>query len=244
MLSLPKKFAPEMIQRKEDMLRFLAEQYGTLNFGIVFGQVFGFVVGVVFALLLLSAVNTAIAALIGLLFMMSREGDMPRSFARLSFAWRSGDPAGNFRRFAGRRPDTHRQFRGLGGSYAIGVVGAICVNLGSCSFNPKIEMHWIERATMVATFLILIGVELTLAKTKHEALFSLPACSWWACSSRRPQRLSGTRTLTVTKEFADIVKPEVVEDVETNVQRGAEDPRCVRGLTPVLRFAFEEAKFA
>jgi hypothetical protein len=32
-------------------------------------------------------------------------------------------------------------------------------------------MHWIERATMVATFLILIAVELTLAKTKHEALF-------------------------------------------------------------------------
>ena len=66
------------------MLRFLAEQYGTLNFGIIFGHIFGFVVGVVFALLLLSAVNTAIAALIGLLFMMSREGDMPRSFAKLS----------------------------------------------------------------------------------------------------------------------------------------------------------------
>ena len=68
MLSLPKEFVPEMIQRKEDMLRLWRNNSATLNFGIIFGHIFGFVVGVVFALLLLSAVNTAIAALIGLLF--------------------------------------------------------------------------------------------------------------------------------------------------------------------------------
>ncbi len=55
-----------------------------MNFGIAFGHIFGFVVGLVFALLLLSAVNTAIAALDWLLFMMSREGDMPRSFVKLN----------------------------------------------------------------------------------------------------------------------------------------------------------------
>ncbi len=90
MLSLPKELAPEMIKRKEDMLRFLAEQYGTMNFGPGFGHIFGFIVGVVFALLLLSAVNTAIAALIGLLFMMSREGDMPGrlpSSTPMAFRW-------------------------------------------------------------------------------------------------------------------------------------------------------------
>ena len=59
MLSLPKHFAPQMVERKEDMLRFLAETYGTMNFGIPFGHIFGFIVGLVFALLLLSAVNTA-----------------------------------------------------------------------------------------------------------------------------------------------------------------------------------------
>ena len=72
MLSLSPTLAPEMLARKEDMLRFMAEQYGTMNFGPWFGGLFGFVVGVIFALLLLSAVNTAIAALIGLLFMMAR----------------------------------------------------------------------------------------------------------------------------------------------------------------------------
>ena len=243
MLSLPKEFAPEMIQRKEDMLRFLAEQYGTMNFGIAFGHIFGFIVGVVFALLLLSAVNTAIAALIGLLFMMSREGDMPRSFAKLNS---HGVPVIPLAISVGLPIVVlilTDNFEALAGLYAIGVVGAICVNLGSCSFNPKIEMHWLERAMMVATFLILIAVELTLAKTKHEALFFVTCVLvvglfLWAYS----QRLSGTRTLTVTKEFADIVKPEVVEEMSQMSSGAQKILVCVRGLTPVLRFAFEESK--
>jgi amino acid transporter/nucleotide-binding universal stress UspA family protein len=243
MLSLPKEFAPEMVERKEDMLRFLAEQYGTMNFGIAFGHIFGFVVGVVFALLLLSAVNTAIAALIGLLFMMSREGDMPRSFARLSA---HGVPLIPLAISAGLPVVVlilTDNFEALAGLYAIGVVGAICVNLGSCSFNPKIQMHWAERAMMVATFLVLLAVELTLAKTKHEALFFVTCVLvvglfLWAYS----QRLSGTRTLTVTKQFADIVKPEVVEEMSQISDGTQKILVCVRGLTPVLRFAFDEAK--
>jgi len=243
MLSLPNVFAPEMVGRKEDMLRFLGETYGTMNFGIAFGHIFGFVVGVVFALLLLSAVNTAVAALIGLLFMMSREGDMPRSFARLSA---HGVPVIPLAISAGLPVVVllvTDNFEALAGLYAIGVVGAICVNLGSCSFNRKIEMHWVERAMMVGTFLLLVAVELTLAKTKHEALFFVTCVLvvglfLWAYS----QRLSGTRTLTVTKEFADIVKPEVVEQM-SQISGGTEKILvCVRGLTPVLRFAFDEAK--
>ncbi len=243
MLSLPQDYAPQMIARKEDMLRFLAETYGTMNFGIAFGHIFGFAVGLVFALLLLSAVNTAVAALIGLLFMMTREGDMPRSFARLNT---HGVPVVPLAIAAGLPIVVlilTDNFEALAGLYAIGVVGAICVNLGSCSFNMKIEMRWIERAMMFGTFLILVAVELTLAKTKHDALFFVTCVLviglfLWAYS----QRLSGTRTLTVTKEFADIVKPEVVEQM-SQLPHGTEKILvCVRGLTPVLRFAFDEAK--
>ncbi len=243
MLSLAQDYAPQMIARKEDMLRFLAETYGTMNFGIAFGHIFGFAVGLVFALLLLSAVNTAVAALIGLLFMMTREGDMPRSFARLNT---HGVPVIPLAIAVGLPIVVlvlTDNFEALAGLYAIGVVGAICVNLGSCSFNMKIEMHWIERATMLGTFLVLVAVELTLAKTKHDALFFVTCVLviglfLWAYS----QRLSGTRTLTVTKEFADIVKPEVVEQM-SQLPPGTEKILvCVRGLTPVLRFAFDEAK--
>jgi amino acid transporter/nucleotide-binding universal stress UspA family protein len=243
MLSMPKAFAPEMIKRKEDMLRFLAEQYGTMDFGVAFGHIFGFVVGVVFALLLLSAVNTAIAALIGLLFMMSRERDMPLTFARLNSHGVPRIPLAIAVGLPVLVLLLTDNFEALAGLYAIGVVGAICVNLGSCSFNGKIEMHWLERAMMAATFFLLIAVELTLAKTKHDALFFVicvlvVGLFLWAYS----QRLSGTRTLTVTKEFADIVKPGVVEQMSQMSSGAQKILVCVRGLTPVLRFAIDEAK--
>jgi hypothetical protein len=71
MLSLPESFAPELAGHKEDMLRYLGEVYGTLSFGHQFGSAFGVIVGVVYGVLLLSAVNTALMAAIGVLFMMA-----------------------------------------------------------------------------------------------------------------------------------------------------------------------------
>ena len=76
-------------QRSEDMLRFIGEQFATATFSPAVGQVFGWIVGIVFCLLLLSAANTAIVAMIGLLYMMSRDGEMPRQFKRLNRLWRS-----------------------------------------------------------------------------------------------------------------------------------------------------------
>jgi len=243
MLSLPPSLAPQMLERKEDMLRFMAEQYGTMNFGAWFGGVFGFVVGVVFALLLLSAVNTAIAALIGLLFMMSREGDMPRSFSKLNH---HGVPLTPLAIAVGLPVFVLLicdNFDALAGLYAIGVVGAICVNLGSCVTNLKLPMHWTERVLMAGTFLILAAVEITLAQTKHEALFFVVCVlvvglALWAYS----QRLSGVRTLTVSREIAELVRPEMVETLRQPVIDAQKIMVCIRGLTPVLGFAFDEAE--
>jgi len=243
MLSLPARLGPEMLAHKEDMLRFMGEQYGALNFGPWFGGVFGFVVGVVFALLLLSAVNTAVAALIGLLFMMSREGDMPRSFSKLNS---HGVPLAPLVIAVGLPILVllvTDNFEALAGLYAIGVVGAICVNLGSCVTNLKLPMHWAERILMAGTFLILVAVEITLAQTKHDALFFvvcvlIVGLSLWAYS----QRLSGVRTLTVTREIAELVRPEMVETLRQPVADAQKILVCIRGLTPVLGFAFDEAE--
>ena len=243
MLSLPHALGPEMVLRKEDMLRFLGEQYGTMNFGAAFGHVFGIIVGLVFAMLLLSAVNTAIAALVGLLFMMSREGDMPRSFSKLN---QHGVPLAPLAISVGLPVLVlilTDNFDALAGLYAIGVVGAICVNLGSCVTNLKLPMHWAERALMGLTFLILVAVEMTLAHTKHDALFFvvcvlMVGLGLWAYS----QRLSGVRTLTVTKEIADLVRPDVVETLRMPAPDTQKILVCVRSLTPVLGFAFDEAE--
>lgn len=243
LLSLPKSLGPQMLERKEDMLRFVAEQYGTMAFGQVFGLAFGVVVGIVLALLLLSAVNTAVAALLGLLFMMSREGDMPREFSKLNSFGVPKVPLAISIGLPILILLVTDNFQGLANLYAIGVVGAICVNLASSATNKKLQMKWGERLLMGGTALILVAVELTLAQTKHDALFFvvcvlIVGLSLWAYS----RRLSGVTTLTVTREVARIVRPEVVESLRQHVQESQKILVSVRGLTPVLSFAFDEAE--
>ncbi len=61
---------------------------------------------------------------------------------------------------------------------------------------------------MLFTFVLLVAVELTLAKTKPDALFFVICVLVLGLDSGpNAQRLSGTRTLTVSKEFANIVRP-------------------------------------
>src|ERR1700726_4294827 len=83
-LSSKSEIAAVLLKRHEDMLRFMGEQFGGATFGVWFGQTFGWIVGVVFLLLLVSAANTAIVAMIGLLYMTARDGEMPPHFTRLN----------------------------------------------------------------------------------------------------------------------------------------------------------------
>src|SRR6185369_16846352 len=84
MLSLSPSLKAVLMERWDDMLTVLAEQYGRMVFGEVFGRIFGILTALVVGLLLLSAVNTAIVALIGLLYLLARDGEMPRNFAKLN----------------------------------------------------------------------------------------------------------------------------------------------------------------
>ena len=243
MVSLPKALGPEMETRKEDMLRFLAEQYGTLALGPAFGHFFGIATGIIFALLLLSAVNTAIATLLGLLFMMAKEGDMPNRFGSLN---KFGVPTLPLA-IASLLPCVillfTDNFESLAGLYAIGVIGAICLNLGSNALNSKLEMKWFERGLMALTAAILVAVEFTLAQTKHDALFFVVCVlvgglALWNYS----RRLTGVTTLTVSREVARIVQPEVIEKLRAPASETQKILVSVRGITPVLSFALDEAE--
>src|SRR5690349_3865181 len=144
MLSLSPSLKAIMLERWDDILTVLAEQYGNMVLGPVFGRVFGILTALIVGLLLLSAVNTAIVALIGLLYLLARDGEMPRDFAKLNPHGVPWIPA----LIATALPLLVVASTQLGGSpeegqihlmelYAIGVVGAITVNLGSCIFNKK-----------------------------------------------------------------------------------------------------------
>lgn len=245
MLSMPESLAPQMVERKEDMIRFVAEYYSGLSFGPVVSHIFGLVVGIIFALLLFSAVNTAVAALIGILFTTARDGEMPQAFLRLNS---HGVPVVALL-IAVVLPCLvlvfTDNFEALAGLYAIGVVGAICVSLGSCVLNKNLSMSFFARSIMAFTFLILVAVELTLAKTKPDALFFVVCVLLVGLSARAYAQSSAEQALEKKKTspvVSEAVKPEVLSKITAPQPTSQRILVCLRGMTNVLGFAFDEAQ--
>ena len=230
-------------QRSEDMLRFIGEQFATATFSPAVGQIFGWIVGIVFCLLLLSAANTAIVAMIGLLYMMSRDREMPRQFRRLN---RHGVPLWPLFIATGLPVFVllfAASFTALAGLYAIGVVGAITVNVGSCAFNRTKGFTWYDHVLFGITFVILAFVELTLAHTKLDALqFVLAILIGGLALRAYTLKRQGLTTLTVTREVAKMVTPDLLATMRPRLQEGQKIMVAARGITPVLSFAIDEAQ--
>src|SRR5437762_2224201 len=230
-------------QRSEDMLRFIGEQFATATFSPAVGQIFGWIGGIVFFFLLLSAANTAIVAMIGLLYMMSRDREMPRQFRRLN---RHGVPTWPLAIAIGLPAVVllfATNFTALAGLYAIGVVGAITVNVGSCTFNRTVGFTWYDHLLFGITFVILAFVEMTLAHTKLDALqFVLAVLIGGLALRAYTLKLQGLTTLTVTREVAKMVTPYLVTSMRSRLEEGQKIRVAARGMTPVPSFAMDVAQ--
>jgi amino acid transporter/nucleotide-binding universal stress UspA family protein len=246
MLSLSPSLKGTLEARYDDMLTVLAEQYGTMTLGPVFGKVFGILTALVVGLLLLSAVNTAVVALIGLLYLLARDGEMPKGFAKLNphgVPWvpvivATALPLVVVSTAAGSAQGQEH----LMDLYAIGVVGAITVNLGSCIFNKRLGLKWNERGVMIFTALILLCVEMTLAKTKPNALYFivcilLVGFGLRAIAQRKPEAVE--REPAPATELPMATAPTQATFTQTPVQAIMV---AARGWTRVLDFALDEAK--
>jgi len=209
-----------------------------------FGKTLGFFVAVIVALLLLSAVNTAIGALTGLLYLLARDGEMPKPFTRLNahgVPWLPMVIATGLPLLVVLFSPDQISLMEL---YAIGVVGAIAVNLGSCVFNRSLKLPWYERGTMAVTFLVLFAVEMTLAKTKPNALYFVVCILIVGLGLRGiAQKRAGLETITVSREIAAAVKPDSFASFRPNFSPGQSVLVAARGFTHVLRYALEEARF-
>jgi nucleotide-binding universal stress UspA family protein len=199
---------------------------------------------VIVGLLLLSAVNTAIVALIGVLYLLARDGEMPKAFARLNpegVPWVPVIIATALPLAVVAAAANQIKLMEL---YAIGVVGAITVNLGSCVFNPKLGLVWKERALMAVTAAFLFTVELTLAYTKPKALFFIICILLTGFALRA---ISQKRAGGVAEEGAGLA--EAATTAAKPPPTLAVPPTSVnailvaaRGWTPVLQFAVDESR--
>jgi amino acid transporter len=150
------------VAHRDTMLRLLAEYY--------VGPTFAQVASVIFALLLLSAVNTAVTDLVSIQFMMARDGELPAILGGLN---RWGMPVIPLWIAAAAPvivvllvPDVGH----LADLYAIGVVGAVALNLGSCSTNFQVAMRRYERSIMFALAVLMVLIWFTIATEKPLAL--------------------------------------------------------------------------
>jgi amino acid transporter len=161
--------APNYPNVRDAMLRYMAEIFAGSLFGVALGHFFSLIISVVITLLLLSAVNTALIALISLLFIMSRDGEMPDIFQKLN---RFGVPF--YPTLASFLLPIFVLFfisdvLGLANLYAIGFVGAIAVNLGATSTNSALSLKTWNRVFMFGTFVVMFLIEATLFIDKPHA---------------------------------------------------------------------------
>jgi len=130
---------------------------------------FSAISSLVFAALLLSAVNTALADLVSIQFMLSRDRELPHAFSGLN---RYGMPL--LPLVIGAIIPAivvliFSDVEKLAGLYAIGVVGAISINLGTTSTNKALPLRSWERGFMFALTLIMIVVGITICIVKPHA---------------------------------------------------------------------------
>jgi amino acid transporter len=146
---------------KEDMLRFLGEHY--------VGQWFGWFVAFSLGTLLISAGNTALNDLISIQFLMAVDKELPLSLRRLN---RHGVPMIPLV-VTTILPITVLLFiqdvETLAHLYAIGLVGAMVINLGSTATDKSVSMKPYVKILMLISAVVLFLIEMSIAIKKHEA---------------------------------------------------------------------------
>jgi nucleotide-binding universal stress UspA family protein/L-asparagine transporter-like permease len=219
-------------EHQNDMLRYMGE--------VFIGPHFANLVGWVFGVLLISAVNTAITGIVALLYVMARDGELPDTFLLLN---RFGVP------WVGLITATilpvvvlniDDKVEGLAALYAIGVVGAIAINLGSCAFARSIDLKKFERIIMKGTFFVLAAVWITIALSKLYALLFVAIVLVLGLALRE---------VTTRHRHAAPAAPKLSTVVPITPALGSPPEFlgqfilvAARGWTPALQFALEESR--
>ncbi len=219
---------------KDQVLFVVAEKY--------VGHTFATLASIVFGLLLLSATNTAIVAMISIQYAMSRDRELPEFFSRINpygVPWYGLIGACAMPAIVCVLAGNVETLAEL---YAIGVVGAIAINLGSCAYNRKLKIIKRERIGMWILGIFMALIWMTIAVTNLWATVFLTVI------------LSGGMCLRYATKLLAARVPSILVPAEVELAREPEAPLppfdpskprilvATRGNLDLLRFAFKEAR--
>ena len=145
----------------EDMAAFLTSHYVG-----IWGE---WAVRIVGGLLLLSAGNTAITDMISVQYLMARDGELPHFIVRLNrfgVPWIAAVVSASVPILVLL---IMHDLDSLAALYAIGVIGAVAINVSLCSIHPRSRRPW-RKICMMVLGMVLLVIWVTLAFVKHEAL--------------------------------------------------------------------------
>jgi amino acid transporter len=177
-------------QHVNDMLAFLASHY--------VGWIGEWGVRIVGGLLLLSAGNTALTDMISVQYLMARDGELPQVMQKLNrfgVPWIAAIVAASVPILVLL---ISHNLESLAALYAIGVIGAVAINVTLCALHPRLR-RMRRKAPMMILGLVLLAIWVTLAVTKLHALVFVTVVMiiglsarqltrWW--SHRKGERLS------------------------------------------------------
>ena len=225
----------DSFSKPESFLRKMAEYYVHPSYGLA--------VGVVVGLLLLSAVNTAIVATVAILYSMAQDGELPPVFRMLN---RQGVPWVPLIVSVGLPIlilDLAPGFEALASLYAIGVVGAITLNLASTSTDKSLPMAKWQRGVMLGTAVLMGAIWVTIAVTKvHALMFALTVCGVGLFVRETYRTKLKEETGRAPVPVAASPAPAAPVFGEEEGEEGGRILVAARGLTPSAKFALEEAK--
>jgi amino acid transporter/nucleotide-binding universal stress UspA family protein len=223
--------ADQLGAHKEDMLRYM----GTTFVGPWFGKL----VGVVFGVLLISAVNTAIGGMVALMYVMARDHEIPEPFTQLNRFGVPFLPLITATILPVIVLDLSDSVESLSHLYAIGVVGAIVLDIGSTALAKGLPLKSYQRKIMVGTTCVMLLIWVTIALTKVYALLFVVSVIGVGLLVR--EYTYRHRHLTAAAPPAPPAPPPSGAPGAPKFL-GQTIVVAARGWTPALQFALEEAR--
>lgn len=231
-LGLAMHAIPGLTGGTEDMVRVIGEHY--------VGDWFGWVVAASLGLLLISAGNTAMNGLISVQFLMSLDGELPAPLRRLN---KNGVPIIPLV-ISTIAPIlvlmVVNDILTLASLYAIGVVGAVFINIGSTATDRKLPIGRITRVFMGVVAIVLFFIEISIAVEKSFAALFAGIVLFVGISARAVAQRSRAR------KPVEAVPAPVPAPVRRRARKAMPTSRFLVATKDVneklLKFALEEAK--